>query len=141
MKRKSTDYIVIHCAATPPSMDIGVDEIRTWHVDENGWSDVGYHFVVRRGGKIELGRELLAVGAHVRGYNSQSVGICMVGGTDDTGEPEANFTTAQYNATDSLVSVLKRIWPNAKVVGHRDLDHRKDCPSFDAQARYEDFGI
>ena len=49
--RSSTEYLVVHCSATKPSMDIGLREIKRWHVDDNGWRDVGYHYIIRRNGE------------------------------------------------------------------------------------------
>jgi len=72
-------YIVLHCSATPVSMDVGVAEIRKWH-KAKGWKDVGYHFVIKLSGKLEYGRPLQQIGSHVLGYNRASVGICYVGG-------------------------------------------------------------
>lgn len=129
--RKRTDFIVVHCSATPPSQDIGADEIREWH-KARGWRDIGYHHVIRRNGKLEIGRPPMAVGAHARGYNAVSVGICLVGGVDDEGKPEANFTRAQYARLEDLVRNMVRLYgPDVAVVGHRDLpDVSKACPSF-----------
>jgi N-acetylmuramoyl-L-alanine amidase len=92
--RKKTDLLVVHCAATKASMDIGAKEIRRWHKDR-GWDDIGYHYVIRRNGDVEIGRPENAVGAHVAGKNSTSVGICLVGGIDDAGKPKANFTKGE----------------------------------------------
>src|SRR5690606_114532 len=75
------NLLVIHCAATTPLMDIGAKEIDVWH-KQRGWSKIGYHFVIRRNGVIEKGRDISEVGAHVEGYNKNSIGICMVGGID-----------------------------------------------------------
>ena len=72
-------------------MDIGVKEIRKWHVDENKWSDIGYHDVIRRNGAIETGRPLEKPGAHAKGHNQNAIGICLVGGKADDGGPEFNF--------------------------------------------------
>ena len=129
--RSSTDYIVIHCADTPPEMDIGAKEIRKWHVEERGWRDIGYHYVIRRDGNIELGRPVTDSGAHVRGFNSRSVGVCLVGGM---GGP--NFSSAQKDSLRDLIYTLERIYPDATVVGHRDLDSKKECPSFDVANWY-----
>ena len=52
--RTKTDMIVIHCASTPASMDIGVKEIKKWHVEDNKWDDIGYHYVIRRDGTLEI---------------------------------------------------------------------------------------
>lgn len=129
-QRTSTKYLVVHCAATKPTMDIGLREIRQWH-RERGWLDIGYHFVIRRDGSVEKGREVTTVGAHVEGHNYESVGICMAGGIDAKGKPENNFTTAQFESLRALLGKLKADYPSAKIVGHRDLDPKKACPSFD----------
>ena len=68
-ERKDTDYIVIHCSATKPSMDhVDAKEIDRWH-RQRGWRKIGYHWVIRRDGIVEEGRELGEVGAHARGFN------------------------------------------------------------------------
>lgn len=132
--RKSTKYLVVHCAATKPTMDIGLREIRQWH-RQQGWLDVGYHFVIRRDGTVEKGRDVGVVGSHVKGYNSESLGICMVGGINATGKPENNFTPEQFASLDAVLWELKEtLYPDAKIVGHHELDPGKACPSFDVQA-------
>lgn len=130
--RKLTNKIVIHCADTYDHMDIGVREINQWHLDR-GWSGVGYHFVIRRDGTVENGRGINEVGAHARGYNYESVGICLAGGRGLDGMPEDNFTDVQMESLDFLIESLKGDYPYAEVLGHTELDHHKACPSFDVQ--------
>ena len=133
MAREETDYIVIHCAATKPSMDIGVKDIDKWH-RQRGWRKVGYHYVIKRDGEVEIGRELDEVGAHAKGFNSNSVGICLVGGLSEDGKPENNYTDEQWIALRETVNQLKLPYPEAEVLGHRDLpDVKKACPSFDVR--------
>ena len=140
--RRQTKYIVIHCSATPPGSDIGADEINDWH-KRRGWKKIGYHAVIRRDGKIEFGRHFDQVGAHVAGQNYQSVGVCMVGGVDEQGDAENNFTPGQFASLRVLIAVLSRAYTQTKVVGHRDLspdlngdgiitadEFVKECPSF-----------
>lgn len=110
-------------------MDIGVREIRQWH-KEKGWLDIGYHFVIRRDGTVEAGREQSAVGSHVQGHNSDSVGVCLVGGIDAKGNFEANFTPDQMNALRSLLTSLQADYPKAVIRAHHDVAP-KACPSFD----------
>lgn len=129
--RPFTDRIIIHCSATSPEQDIGVAEIDRWHKGR-GWHSCGYHFVIRRDGTLEYGREITKEGAHARGYNRRSVGICLIGGIDDAGKPEANFTEEQMEALERLVPALKLMWPEAIVIGHNEVS-RKACPSFDVQ--------
>ena len=143
--RRKTRYIVIHCSATRPQSDIGVDEIDEWH-RKRGWSGVGYHSVIRRNGEIEFGRHFDESGAHVKGQNFQSVGICLVGGINQSGEPEDNFTDLQFESLYYVVEMLTRAYPNTEVLGHRDLspdldgdgvierhEWMKDCPCFDVR--------
>lgn len=126
------DTVWVHCSATKPEMDIGVDTIREWHL-ARGWSDIGYHFVITRSGFIEKGRPENKQGAHVYGYNKNSIGICMVGGLDDLGKPDANFTLAQYNSLVSLIAELKEKYGmDVEVRGHRDVA-AKSCPCFSIQ--------
>jgi N-acetylmuramoyl-L-alanine amidase len=125
--------IVVHCAATPPDMDIGADEIRKWHTDK-GWSDIGYHYVIRRSGDVETGRPESVKGAHTYGYNTNSLGVCMVGGVDAKGKPDSNFTANQYAALERTLHSLTAKYPSAEVAGHRDFDNGKACPSFDVNA-------
>jgi N-acetyl-anhydromuramyl-L-alanine amidase AmpD len=129
-QRESTDFIAIHCSATQGKSDVGVTEIKRWH-RERGFLDIGYHFVIRRNGVVEIGRHQEAVGAHVEGFNSTSVAICMVGGVDSKMKPEDNFTKDQYAALLILVKKLKADYPKAVVLGHRDFPKvAKACPSF-----------
>lgn len=130
-------YIVVHCAATPPSMDIGAKEIDRWH-RERGYFRIGYHSVIRRDGMIEPGRRWDEIGAHAYGFNNKSVAVCLVGGVNDRGKPENNFTDKQWIALEAWVKMATLTYPNAVVVGHRDLPNvKKDCPSFDVKTWYE----
>lgn len=131
--REVTNVIFVHCSATKPTQDIGAREIRMWHKHDNGWLDIGYHFVIRRNGVIENGRPVDVVGAHAYGYNGDSVGVCLVGGLDSSGKPDANFTAEQYEALKTLLRTLKASYPEASIKGHREVSD-KACPSFDATA-------
>lgn len=132
--RKTTDFIIIHCSATRPSQDIGVKEIDRWH-RQRGFLSVGYHHVIRRDGTVEDGRPLYAAGAHAKGFNHNSVGICLVGGVseDDVNVAENNFTDAQMNSLLDLVQKLVLEFPSADVIGHRQVA-AKACPSFDVRS-------
>lgn len=132
MARTKTDLIIVHCSATPAGMDIGAKEIDRWH-REKGWLKIGYHFVIRRDGTIEPGRDIDEVGAHAEGYNGRSVGICLVGGVAIDGKhSENNFTPAQFASLAKLLKSCLISYPDAKIIGHREVAP-KDCPSFDVQ--------
>lgn len=126
-------YIVVHCSATQAKANIGVKEITRMH-RERGFLTIGYHFVIRRDGTVEKGRELDQIGAHASGWNSISLGICMVGGIDSAGKPQDNFTDDQYASLAKLILDLRKQCPNSEVIGHRDLPNvKKDCPCFDVR--------
>lgn len=130
-----TNAIFIHCADTPPSMDIGWRDINQWHVRDNGWSAGGYHVVIRRDGTIEAGRPLDAVGAHVASRNGDSVGVCLIGGLKGkrTDPIEKNFTKEQEESLKVVLKELSEKYPEAKVIGHHDVAN-KECPAFDVKA-------
>jgi N-acetyl-anhydromuramyl-L-alanine amidase AmpD len=113
-------------------MDIGAADIRGWH-KMKGWSDIGYHYVIRRNGELETGRPLERAGAHVRGHNKNSVGVCLIGGVDDRGNPEANYTKEQWERLQAIVNILSHKFPSADVMGHNDLYSGKACPCFDVK--------
>ena len=128
------DYIVIHCADTPKDKYFDIKDIRKWHVEERGWRDVGYHYIILLDGTIQLGRELKVVGSHVKGHNSKSIGICYIGG----GGGLDTRTTKQRASLVFLIATLKRTFKKALVLGHRDFQGvTKKCPSFDAKHEYK----
>lgn len=114
------DKIIIHCADTPTGRDVTVNEIRGWHLDR-GWSDVGYHYIIKIDGTIEVGRQEYVSGAHCRGYNSTSIGVCMIG--------RDVFTDEQYQSLGKLIRGLEARY-GAKVHGHYEFSD-KTCPNFD----------
>lgn len=129
-------FIIVHCSATPPGMDVGVKEIRQWHL-ARGFKDIGYHYVVRRDGTIEEGRPLGQPGAHCKGRNYCSVGVCYVGGIASGSKiPTDNRTTEQEKALRELLIELLKVFPDAEIRGHRDFA-AKACPSFDATKEYK----
>ena len=130
--RKKTELIVVHCAATKPSMDIGASEIKKWHVDDNGWDDIGYHYIIKRGGLVEVGRPEAFQGAHAPAVNSKSIGICLVGGMSEDGDAENNFTIEQFLSLKDLIKRLLMTNSNIQeIVGHYDIqDNKPNCPGF-----------
>jgi N-acetyl-anhydromuramyl-L-alanine amidase AmpD len=134
---RDVQVIVVHCTDTPPTMDIGVEEIRRWHVEENGWTDIGYHYVIRRDGTVEEGRPLARPGAHAKGFNHNSVGIAYVGGKGKNGGRQDNRTRAQTESLFRLIQDLQERFPGAGLIGHRDLKGvKKACPCFDVREWY-----
>ena len=115
-------------------MDCGRDEIDRWH-RQQGWDGIGYHFVIRRNGALECGREEARAGAHCMGHNKDSIGICLIGGIKDgtKSEPVADYTKAQWETLKRLVSDLKVKYPKANIVGHCDYEPKKTCPNFNVK--------
>ena len=130
--------IIIHCTATPEGRHVTVADIRRWHL-RNGWKDIGYHWVVLLDGKIAPGRPETEVGAHCKGQNADSIGVCYVGGCDRDMRPRDTRTAGQKAALVQLCKELLRRYPGAEVRGHNEYSD-KACPSFDVQELREEIG-
>lgn len=129
--------IILHCSATPEGRHFTVQDIRRWHVQGNGWRDIGYHYVVYLDGSVHCGRPESQVGAHCPPYNQTSIGVCYIGGcTSDGKTPKDTRTPQQRAALISLVAELRRRYPNATVHGHNEFA-AKACPSFNVQKEPE----
>lgn len=136
--RRRIDEIIIHCTATPEGRECTVNEIRLWH-KARGFSDIGYHYLVHLNGDVDLGRDVDISGAHCTGHNVYSIGVCYVGGCGKDGKtPKDTRTQEQKAALANLLMDLRRLYPWAKIRGHRDFAN-KACPSFDATAEYRRF--
>lgn len=131
-RMRTIDTIIIHCTATYPDMNIGASEIDQWHRDR-GFDMIGYHYVIKRNGEIESGRDESVAGAHARGYNSDSIGVALVGGLAKDGNQPCNFTAAQWASLDTLVKDLCDRHDIKEVIGHNDVSE-KTCPTFDVKA-------
>lgn len=134
---RTIDKIIIHCSATPEGRDISTETIRSWHVKGNGWSDIGYHFVIELDGAVKNGRALHKMGAHTRGENAHSIGVCYVGGIDKNKNAKDTRTDAQKDSLNKLISALMLDHSEASVHGHNEFS-AKSCPSFDVQ---KEFGV
>ena len=147
-------WLVVHCSATPVTRDYTVAQLRHDHVDVNGWDDIGYHYYITKDGRIHACRPENVPGAHVKGFNKHSIGICYEGGIMLEGVdvqvggkiehrvravPCDTRTAEQVVSMYALLSALKLRYPDAKIVGHRDLLRykTKSCPCFDASREYQ----
>jgi N-acetylmuramoyl-L-alanine amidase len=93
---------------------------------DDGWDGIGYHAVIKRNGEIERGRPHYWIGAHVKGYNRGSLGICLIGRDE--------FTDDQMTALRELLLEWMDLYPLAEIIGHRDLDPHRTCPNFDVRS-------
>ena len=116
-KRSTTKYIIIHHRAGNGD----VQSIHQGHLG-NGWSGIGYHFYVRKDGKVYSGRPINTAGAHTTNYNSVSVGVCFEGNFD-----KEKMKDVQIKAGQELIAYIKGKYPNAKVQKHRDFNATA-CP-------------
>lgn len=132
------DHIIIHCTATPPDWwgrawtSAKVEEVRRWHKEQRGWSDIGYHYLIDRDGTVAIGRPLEKTGAHTKGHNTGSIGIALFGGhgSAETDAFAENFTEAQDAALIALIEELRVRYPAIKrVSGHNEFA-AKACPGF-----------
>ena len=139
---RAIKLIVIHCSAVRPGQQSSAKDIDNWHKERvtHGihWKGIGYHYVVRRDGTVETGRNLADVGAHVVGHNKYSIGICYEGGLDAAGKACDTRTPEQVRALRELVERMHAYFPEAVIVGHHDLDPRKACPCYDVVKEYWD---
>lgn len=126
----SVRFIVIHCSATRCDSDYTVEQMLRDH-KARGFRTIGYHFYIRRDGGVSQHRQLLEVGAHARGYNRCSIGVCYEGGLDRYGNAADTRTPVQKARLRELVTKLRRLFPAAMVLGHCDLPGvKKACPCF-----------
>ena len=133
---RAINKIILHCSATPEGRHTTVEDIRLWHKAQ-GWSDIGYHYVVYLDGSVHLGRPIEVSGAHTKRLNKNSIGVVYVGGIDainfkakDTRTPE------QKEALDCLLNELMGTYSGASLHGHNEFA-AKACPSFDVQKEYK----
>ena len=127
--------IIVHCSATAEGKDFTIDDIKRWHL-ARGFSDIGYHYIIYRDGSINKGRDESKIGAHCTGHNSNSIGVCYIGGCAADGKtPKDTRTETQKNSLLKLLSELKKKYPKAVIHSHKDYTN-KACPSFDATKEY-----
>jgi N-acetylmuramoyl-L-alanine amidase len=134
---RNIDKLIIHCSATRECDDsVNASVIDRWH-KARGWKGCGYHFIVLIDGIIETGRMIDEVGAHVKGMNKSSIGICYIGGLEKDGKtPKDTRTPQQKESLLLLIKTLNKIYPEATLHGHNEFSN-KACPSFDVQSQYK----
>ena len=136
--------IIIHCSATRPDWMAGaptkdkVAEIRRWHVQDRGWKDIGYHYLIDRDGNIATGRSVDQIGAHVQGHNTGTIGVCLIGGHGSSEKDQFadHFTADQEAQLRLLLAKILRAYPTAtKISGHNQYA-AKACPGFNVPTWY-----
>ena len=136
VNKRNIKELIVHCSATPEGKDYSIDTIRQWHL-QRGFSDIGYHYVIYRDGSIHIGRDESIIGAHCTGHNTNSIGVCYIGGCASDGKtPKDTRTLQQKESLLSLLKTLKVKYPNAKIYPHYKFA-AKACPSFNAEEEYK----
>ena len=136
VNKRNIKELIVHCSATPEGKDYSIDTIRQWHL-QRGFSDIGYHYVIYRDGSIHIGRDESIIGAHCTGHNTNSIGVCYIGGCASDGKtPKDTRTLQQKESLLSLLKTLKIKYPNAKIYPHYKFA-AKACPSFNAEEEYK----
>ena len=139
MPHKKT-MIIVHCSDTPHTMKVTVKDLYKWHVIENGWSAIGYAYFIDQFGDIHKCRDLDndgdvedEVGAHARGFNAQSIGICMEG--------RGVYRDAQFSSLRFLIEDIINRHPIKfnQIIGHHDVDPHKTCPMFDVKKKVREW--
>ena len=158
---RNINKIIVHCSATPEGKAFSVDDIRRWHL-KRGFADIGYHFVIYLDGSVHVGRPLAKAGAHCKGHNAHSVGVCYIGGCEaHSQKPKDTRTEEQKRSLVRLITELRQQFPNASVHGHSEFTCQrgkyeagfnisecsrectackfanKACPSFNAREEYK----
>lgn len=134
---RTITLIIVHCSANRAGSALRMADIDSYH-RSLGWIGCGYHYVIPTDGAIEPGRSEEMVGAHCKNHNRHSIGVCYIGGLSKGGKPADTRTDAQRIALRNLLELLHRRYPDALIVGHRDLDPQKECPCFDVVNEYHD---
>jgi len=137
---RKLDLVVVHCTATRPewwktrTLNQKVAEVKRWHVEENGWRDIGYHYLIDRDGKVAKGRHVAQVGAHCRGFNKTSIGIALFGGhgSAETDKFSEHFMPEQDDALRRLIKSLQEHHGDMAIIGHNEKA-AKACPGFNVQ--------
>ncbi|MCC8153131.1 MAG: N-acetylmuramoyl-L-alanine amidase [Tannerellaceae bacterium] len=132
---RKINKIIIHCTATPEGRTVTVEDVDTWH-RQRGFNGIGYHYLIGLNGELWTGRNIEAVGAHCVGQNTNSIGVCYVGGLAKDGKTSKDTRTEKQKKTlQELVCELKMKYPAATLHGHKEFA-AKDCPCFDVKKEF-----
>ena len=122
---RNVNKIIIHCSASDNKNHDNIETIRKWHVQERRWKYIGYHYIITKDGIVHICRPIHKSGAHTRGHNKKSIGICLTGLNE--------FSKEQFESLKELTNELKREFGiiNSNVFPHNHFNKNKTCPNFD----------
>jgi len=126
LKSENIKLLVVHCSDTDNKVNFKAKDIHDMHIGF-GWNGIGYHKIILRSGQIQNGRPEYWIGAHVKGKNEISLGVCLVG--------RDKFTNKQFISLERTLKRWKLMYPQSKIVGHYNTgETNKSCPNFDVIA-------
>ena len=131
---RTINLIVVHCSATQGNRMLSPEALDLMH-RRRGFNGTGYHYYIRKDGTVHLTRPVERIGAHVKGFNANSIGICYEGGLNEDGKPADTRTAAQRFALIDLLTILRHQYPEAQIAGH---SIHKACPCFDPRKEYSE---
>ena len=120
---RNVNTVFVHCSASDNPDHDDVSVIRKWHL-ERGWSDVGYHYFIKKDGTVQKGRSLERNPAAQKGHNTGSIAICVHGLEKD------KFTGASLNSLKMLCEEINKSYRDISFHGHCEVSS-KTCPVFD----------
>lgn len=121
---RKINKLIIHCSDTDAPHT--AEDVNRWHIQDNGWDAIGYNYFIEQNSFLSAGRPLWQVGAHCKGHNSDSIGVCLAG--------REKFTVKQFARLAELIEDLQIMFPEIEIFGHSDLDSGKTCPNFDVRS-------
>lgn len=135
--------VVVHCSSSDNSQDDSVQRIKLLHTGNKktpikwgkydthcrGWSDIGYHYVITKDGEVHSGRPIERAGAHAKGFNKSSIGICLTG--------DKEFSDEQFKSLKTVIDelILNFGLSIIDIIEHNELNSSKTCPNFDLKSK------
>ena len=146
MTLTNVKYLVVHCSGTPPE-DTSVDALYLNMVHKGfGLTKIGHHLVILQSGAIQRGRNEDEIGQHAPGFDDISLSVCLIGGLHPTEaiirsgrtirKAWPYYSEEQLDSLKIILDSWKATWPQAKIVGHGNLNKKKSCPGFDVAQWY-----
>lgn len=123
---RKIEKIIMHCSDSPHGRGDDAAVIHDWHLDR-GWNGIGYHYVILEDGEIQNGRPECWIGSHVKGQNSKSIGICLIG--------KGEYTEEQVTSLLGLLTSLTSKYPETEIYEHHYFNRAKGCPLFDVDMK------
>ena len=133
------EFLVVHCSATRVNIPFTEEQLLECHL-LRGFRGIGYHFYITKDGVLHETRPMSQIGAHALGFNLHSIGVCYEGGLDELGKPADTRTPQQRETLRRVLSELKSLFPQARIMGHYQLSANihKACPCYNPMEEYKD---